>query len=241
MICITPKGFIPLLQTTHMETFIRISLIVHVAAGSLALLAGFAAILFRKNVKKHRPFGRIYFWSMTVVFVTAVYVSVFHDNLFLFCVAFFAYYSCLTAFRSLKLKKLHAGQKPQLFDWIVEGLFGCMHIAFVSYGIFIMVHDPNEFGVICLTFGLLGLRNNALNIKRLRGNVKHSNYWLLTHIGGMLGSYIGALTAFLVNNNNRWIHMPQIMAWLGPAVLLVPLIIYEVNRFKKKATTVNIS
>ena len=218
-----------------METFIRISLIVHVAAGCLALLSGLAAILLRNNVKRHRPAGRIYFWAMTVVFVTAVYVSVAHGNLFLFCVAFFTYYACLTAYRSLKLKKLHAGQRPHWFDWTTEVLFGLMHIAFVSYGLILLVRGVTDFGIICLLFGALGLRGNHVNTKRLRGIVEHSNYWLLSHIGGMLGSYIGAITAFLVNNNNRWLHMPQLVAWLGPTFLLVPLIAYELNKYKKKA------
>jgi hypothetical protein len=218
-----------------METFIRISLIIHVAAGMLALLSGLGAILLRNNVKQHRPFGRIYFWCMTVVFTTAVYVSAAHGNLFLFCVAFFTYYSCLTAYRSLRLKKLHAGQKPPALDWWIEGLFGFMHTAFIALGIYLLAKQNLQFGIICLVFGLLGARANQLNIQRLRGRVSHSNYWLLAHIGGMLGSYIGAITAFMVNNNNRFLHLPQIVAWLGPAVILVPLIVYEVNRFKKKA------
>lgn len=218
-----------------METFIRISLIVHVAAGCLALLSGLGAILFRNHVKRHKPIGRIYFWCMTVVFVTAVYVSLAHHNLFLFCVAFFTYYSCLTAYRSLKLKKLHHGQKPHWFDWGAEILFGVIHLGFTGYGVWLLLAGVTDFGIICLAFGLLGLRGNQLNVKRLRGIVQHSNYWLLAHIGGMLGSYIGAITAFLVNNNNRWMHLPQIVAWLGPAILLVPLIVYEVNKFRKKA------
>ena len=226
-----------------METFIRISLIIHVLAGSLALFAGLGAILLRNNVKSHRPFGKVYFWCMTVVFITAVYISSYKGNIFLFCVSFFTYYSCLTAFRSLKLKKLHVDQKPHWVDWGIEALFGITHFGFVCFGVLllsgkdksIMGGGMTEFGVICLVFGLLGLNGNRQSIKRLRGNVEHSNYWLLAHIGGMLGSYIGAITAFMVNNNNRFIHLPQIMAWLGPAVILVPLIIYEVSRFKKKA------
>jgi len=226
-----------------METFIRISLIVHVTAGCLALLTGLGAILLRNNVKKHRPLGKIYFWCMTVVFVTAVYISSYKGNIFLFCVAFFTYYSCITAFRSLKLKKLHIEQKPHWVDWAIEGLFGITHLGFVGFGILLLIGksttmegaELRQFGIICLVFGLLGLNANRQSIKRLRGNVEHSNYWLLAHIGGMLGSYIGAVTAFMVNNNNRFIHLPQIVAWLGPAVLLVPLIIYEVNKFKKKA------
>ncbi len=50
----------------------------------------------------------------------------------------------------------------------------------------------------------------------------------------MLGSYIGAITAFVVNNS-RIIPAPPIVLWLGPAALIVPLIIFEVRKHKKKA------
>lgn len=223
-----------------MESVIRIFLFIHVLAGSIALLSGLSAILLRNNVKRHRPFGKIYFWCMTVVFVTAIVVSTYRYNLFLFCVAFFTYYSCVTAYRSLKLKRLHVDQKPEWYDWMIEIVFGFMHVSFIAFGIFLLLSTQTEFGIICLVFGAIGLRGNQVNVKRLRGNVQHSNYWLLAHIGNMLGSYIGAVTAFFVNNNNRWVHMPQFLAWLGPAILLVPLIFYEVNRFKKKAKPVAI-
>jgi hypothetical protein len=216
-----------------METFINVSLIIHITAGCLALLAGLLAIIFRNDTRTHRPFGKVYFWCMTIIFITAMYISVYRKNIFLFCVAFFTYYACLTAFRSLKLKNIHKGQKPKTIDWIIEIVFGTMHVAFVAFGIYLLNDQNKEFGVICTVFGVLGLRGNYLSIKRLRGYIDYSNYWLLVHLGGMLGSYIGAITAFLVNNN-RWIHMPNLIAWLGPTVLLVPLIIYEIKRVKKK-------
>jgi uncharacterized membrane protein len=215
-----------------MEIFIRISLIIHVIAGSLALLSGLGAILLRNKVKLHKPFGKFYFWCMTVIFVTALYLSVFRQNYFLLFIAIFTYYSCLTAFRSLKLKKLHTGQKPMAVDWLIEGLNGAANIGLVVLGIILFTKDEMQWTIITVSFGLLGLRSGFTNIKRLRGKVNMSNYWLLAHIGGMLGSYIGAITAFLVNNN-RWIGMPQVMAWLAPTVILVPFIFYEIGRHKK--------
>jgi hypothetical protein len=218
-----------------MELFITISLIIHVSAGMIALLSGAGAIFLRNKVKIHKKFGIVYFYCMTVVFITAVYISVYKENVFLFCVAFFTYYSCLTAYRALKLKRLHIDQKPTKLDWIIEGFFGFMHVSFVLFAIFIFIKGNVTFGIISLVFGLLGLRGNQNNIKRLRGVLEYKNYWLLAHIGGMCGSYIGAFTAFFVNNNNRFIHLPQIVAWLGPAVFIVPLIIYEVSKHQKKA------
>lgn len=218
-----------------MELFIKSSLVVHIVAGLIALLSGLVAILLRRKTGIHKKVGRVYFYAMTVVFVTAVYLSAVKTNVFLFCVAFFTYYSCLTAFRALRLKRLHIDQKPTKLDWAIEVFFGFMHVCFVVFAVVVLVKGNVAFGIVSLVFGLLGVRGNWDTIKRLRGNVVYRNYWLLAHIGGMCGSYIGALTAFFVNNNARFIHLPDVVAWLGPAVFVAPLIFYEVNKHQKKA------
>lgn len=220
----------------------KIILIIHIIAGSLALLSGLFAIIFRNKVKIHKPIGKIYFWAMTVIFVSAIYMSIVHTNVFLFCVAFFTYYSCLTAYRSLKLKKLHLDQRPTKFDWAIEIFFGFMHIAFVIVGGLLFIKGNIAFGIISSVFGILGIRGNYATWQRFKKNLVYRNYWLLAHIGGMMGSYIGAITAFVVNNS-AIIPAPPIVLWLGPAAFIVPLIIFEVKKHEKKAgkfQTVNV-
>ncbi|MEO6305155.1 MAG: hypothetical protein ABIP51_18495 [Bacteroidia bacterium] len=212
----------------------HVILILHIIAGSAALLSGLFAIIFRNKVKIHKPIGKIYFWSMTVIFVSAIYMSIAHSNIFLFCVSFFTYYSCLTAYRSLKLKKLHIDQQPHKLDWAIEAFFGAMHIGFIVFALFLLTGPNKPFGVISLVFGVIGLRGNYITIQRFRKKIIYKNYWLLAHIGGMLGSYIGAITAFVVNNY-KIIPLPSVVLWLGPAAFLVPLIFYEINKHKKKA------
>jgi uncharacterized membrane protein HdeD (DUF308 family) len=206
-----------------MENLFYAILIVHIIAGTTSLLSGLGAIIFRNKVKTHRPFGKIYFWSMTVIFVSAIYMSIAHS-----------YYSCLTAFRSLKLKKLHLDQNPSKIDWAIEAFFGLMNVGFVVFAILLLMGPNKNFGIISLVFGLVGVRGNYITIMRLRKKLEYKNYWLLAHIGGMLGSYIGAITAFVVNNS-RVIPLPNIILWLGPTALFVPLIVFELKKHKKKA------
>ncbi|MCW3076055.1 MAG: hypothetical protein JWO32_664 [Bacteroidetes bacterium] len=217
-----------------MEKLTLSILILHITAATIALLSGLLAILFRNKLKIHRPVGKIYFWAMTVVCSTAVYLSVIKLNIFLFCVSFFTYYACLTAYRSLKLKKLHLGQKPTWFDWSIELFFGVMHIGFLGFAAFLLISGNTSFGIISLAFGFLGIRGNYITIKRFTGQQEYRNYWLLAHISGMSGSYIGALTAFLVNNN-KWIHAPQVLVWLGPTVFIIPLVVFEMKKHRQKA------
>ena len=122
-------------------------------------------------------------------------------------------------------------------DWIIEIVNVLTNTSLIIFGIYYSVNHEWQGGLISVVFGLIGLRNSQSNYKRLSGKISNKNYWLIAHIGGMLGSYIGAITAFTVNNN-RWMGLPDVIAWLGPTVILVPFIIYETAKFKK-ATLIN--
>lgn len=208
--------------------------IIHISAGATALISGLLAILFRKRVNVHKPVGRVYFWSMTVIFGSAIYMAFVKFNVFLFCVAFFTYYACLTAYRALRLKRLHLNQEPDRIDWIIEAFFGSMHLAFLGFAFCKLYQGQFSIGMVSLVFGLFGLQGNYSTIQRLKKRLAFRNYWLLAHISGMLGSYIGAITAFTVNNYER-IPLPPIVLWLGPTLVLAPFIAYEVRTHKNKA------
>ncbi|MES2516350.1 MAG: hypothetical protein V4580_19505 [Bacteroidota bacterium] len=58
-------------------------------------------------------------------------------------------------------------------------------------------------------------------------------YWLKKHIGNMCGSYIGAITAFTVNQSSH-IPVSPIILWLAPTVIITPIIICELKKIKTK-------
>lgn len=72
---------------------------------------------------------------MTVVFITAMFVSVYKELLFLFLIGIFTYYSTITAFRSLKLKNLNNRQKPYPINWFIEIVAGITFVSMMIYGI----------------------------------------------------------------------------------------------------------
>lgn len=214
-----------------MEKTYTIAIIIHVLAGIGALIFGALAIILKKNTPKHKPVGRIYFYCMTTIFVTGVYLSVFKGLLFLFFIAIFTYYSTIIAYRSLRLKNLHNGQKPMKIDWIVETIAGVTFIGLIVFAIYYYVQNKNINALIPLTFGLFGLWGVIKNTNRLLSKPKETLYWLKMHIGNMLGSYIGAITAFVVNQSEH-IPLPPIALWLGPAAILVPIIMFELKKVK---------
>jgi hypothetical protein len=50
----------------------------------------------------------------------------------------------------------------------------------------------------------------------------------------MCGSYIGAITAFVVNQSEH-IPLPEIALWLGPTAIITPIIIMELKKVKSNA------
>lgn len=216
-----------------MKTFIQISTIIHIIAGATALLFGALAIILKKNTPKHKPVGKVYFWSMTIIFITGVYLSVFKNNIFLFLIAFFTYYSACIAYRALKLKHLNITQKPTVLDWFIEIAAGISFIGMIVFAILAYYKSHNFGAIIPLVFGSFGLWGVSRNLKRLISKPKQTMGWLKVHIGNMLGSYIGAITAFVVNQMEH-IPLPPIVMWLGPAVILVPIIVIELKKVKSQ-------
>lgn len=216
-----------------MEQLLKILVIIHVTAGSGALLFGAIAFGLRKNTHKHKPIGRIYFWCMTIVFVTAMIVSVAKSLLFLFMIGIFTYYSTIIAYRSLRLKNLHEGQKPLKIDWFIEIVAGITFLGMAVFGLLTLFKNENLGGIIPLIFGIFGILSVRKNLKLLIKGPTKTLYWYKKHIGHMMGSYIGALTAFLVNQTE---HIPvnPILLWFGPALIIVPAIIFQMKKVKSK-------
>jgi hypothetical protein len=66
----------------------------------------------------HRRFGKIYFWAMAGVAVTALILSVALPVYFLTMVAVFSFYSAFAAYRVLYLKGMYKGARPKAVDWM---------------------------------------------------------------------------------------------------------------------------
>ncbi|MBP7807750.1 MAG: hypothetical protein KA163_00520 [Bacteroidia bacterium] len=216
-----------------MEQLLKILVIIHICAGAGVLIFGAIAFGLRKNTPKHKPIGKIYFWCMSIVFVTAMIVSVAKSLLFLFMIGIFSYYSTIIAYRSLRLKNLHNNQKPLKLDWFIEILSGLTFLGMVVLGLFILIRNQNVGGVVPLIFGCFGLLSVRTNLKLFIKGPKETLYWYKKHIGHMMGSYIGAFTAFLVNQTP---HIPihPTLLWFLPTLIIMPAMIIEMKKVKSK-------
>jgi hypothetical protein len=203
---------------------------IHIISGSLALIAGPIAMFNQDGGKLHRKSGIIYFYSMMVIFVSSIILSIARENLFLFMVGIFSCYLVMTGYRALKLKMLHRGQKAEKIDWFILIISLFAGIGLMMMGVWLYFSKDNSFGLVPFIFGGVMLMGVKEDYNRFTVPPTEKNHWLLKHIAGMMGGYIATLTAFLVQNVNT---DPSFIAWLAPSVLVTPIIIYSTRKIKK--------
>lgn len=211
-----------------METIFTILLIIHIIAGSIGLLTGTINIIKKKGDKVHKNVGKFFFYSMLINGFAGFIMSLIHRNDFLLIVAVFSIYMVATGQRFLSLKQLHKEQKPKVIDWVLTYTMLVFAFLFITYGSYLLINKVN-FGIVLLVFAVVSCLMAIKDIKVYKGNIKEKNYWLLLHIQRMVGSYIAALTAFIVVNNH---FLPGIVGWLLPTVIFTPLIVKWTKQYR---------
>jgi len=206
---------------------------VHIMAGFTALFVAPVAMVVRKGGDAHRLWGKIFFYSMAVVAITAIVVGVWRDNMFLAMLAVLSFHLVASGYRSLYHKRLHEGQRPSTMDVVVQGTAG-----FVNGGLFIwgmvnmMLGNRGSGTMLFLAFGLIGSLLVWRNLQRFykRSNEKHE--WLYAHMGNFLGGYIATVSAFSAVNFT--FIKPVALQWLWPTIVGTPLIILWTRYYRKK-------
>ncbi|WP_194976361.1 hypothetical protein [Aquiflexum lacus] len=212
-------------------TLFKILLALHIICGGISLFYGAFIMFSKKGDKKHKKIGNVYFYAMLSTSVLAIVMSYLHPNYFLFIIAIFTIYMILSGKRYLEKKKT---SNVKSLDWIVTVSMFIFGLIFIAYGIFAIVKNDN-FGIVLIVFGSISILFVVQDYRNFKGLSTIKNFWLTTHLQRMVGSYIAAITAFIVVNNSI---LPEIVAWLLPTVFLVPLITiwrrkYQVLRVRK--------
>ncbi len=214
-----------------MNTAVKIALIIHIFAGTVALACGLLSMLNKKGSKIHRLTGKMFFVSMTGVFVTAIFISVVKNIPFLFIVGFFSYYLACSGYRALFLKKLHLQQQPTLVDWVINitGMLAGAGLIIFSYSWFL---HKGIWGLVPLLFGLFCLLNGVADVRRFYKRPVRKQHWLFTHGSRMGGAFAATLTAFTVVNIN--IGYASWVLWILPGMLTGIWISKILRGYRKK-------
>ena len=219
-----------------MENFVKYTLSFHVLVGTIALISGAVAILSKKGKKWHNQSGKIYFWAMTLVFITGIIVAGYRFNRFLFLIAFLSYYSVFSGVRFLKLKKLHKDQNPKWYDWAAGILNGITNIVFIGLGLYYLFQPNNNLAgaLLSIGFGIGGFMISYTNLYPFFIRPKKAYHWYLAHIGNMMGGYIATFTAFLSTMVTRFDLMNPFVAFALPPLIGIPLLLFWQKRIEKK-------
>lgn len=219
-----------------MKTTIHIMLIIHIISGTLALSCGLLSMLNKKGSKRHRATGKLFFGSMTGVFITATSISLVKNIPFLFMVGFFSYYLACSGYRALFLKKLYLQQQPAPLDWIINitGMISGMGLILFSYSWFL---QRGIWGLVPLLFGLFCLFNGISDMRSFYKRPDNKQYWLFRHGGRMGGTFAATLTAFIVVNIN--IGSANWLSWILPGILVGTWISRILSRYRKKLNKMN--
>jgi uncharacterized membrane protein len=208
-----------------METTKLITLILHITGGYLALTSGLLAMISPKGQRLHRISGSLFYYSMMVVGISSLVLSVIIANTFMFHIGLFVLYQNHGGRKALQVKTL----KPDWLDFTVVG------IALIN-GIFMLV----SMNIVLLVFGGISLFLTTGDLwtfrKVLNGVTIPRLAWLRKHIGMMIGAYIGTITAFLVVNIASF--EPAWLIWLAPTFILVPLMRYWTHKYTKPSQSI---
>ncbi|MCC7532397.1 MAG: DUF2306 domain-containing protein [Bacteroidia bacterium] len=215
-----------------MNIIFTIFLILHIVGGSVGLFTGTINLVRKKGDKRHKLVGRFFVYGMLTAGFSSLVLSIIHPNYFLFIVGIFTIYLTGTGTRYLRLKMLGNNQLPKTMDWTITIAMLLSGLIFIGLGIKHLI-DSNNFGIVFIVFGLLGVRLVMTDFKNYKGQIIAKNYWLLAHLQRMTGAYIASATAFLVVNAKYFPEqIPSIAYWLLPTVILFPLIISWTKKYK---------
>jgi hypothetical protein len=224
-------------------TYLRALLAFHIACGVTAFLCAPVALATAKGGKTHRRWGKVYFWAMTGVAITALILSFALPIFFLAMVAVFSFYSAFAAYRILFLKDMFKGARPRAFDWAAAVitilssallfLMGflkphAMHVGIIHIG-------GHAVSIVSVVFGIIGMRLGSGSIYRFLHPPSAKMFWWFDHMQGMIASYIAAMTAFSAVNLGHWFG-PAWWVWLWPTIVGVPCIALWTRYYEKKFT-----
>jgi len=202
----------------------QILLFTHIIAGAIGLVSGSIILSLKKGDQFHKLLGRIFFYSMVVSMLISLPISLQKSNEFLFIIAVWTLYMLITGLRALKKTNI---EKVDAWDWLITTIMMLFGIVLLSIGV-IAVIKGSFMGLVAVVFGVISLLFVFTDVRFYRAEGKYKNQFLIIHIQRMVGAYIASFTAFIVVNNTV---LPNVVAWLLPTVIMVPLIIYWIKKW----------
>ena len=199
-----------------------ILLIVHIAAGSIALLTALIAVVTAKGGRYHVLAGRIYAIAMTVIFLTALPLAILGSSVFLLLIAVFSFYLVFAGWQFARNRR----GRPQPVDWCAAAIMGVTGLAMWGYGVVLASSGDGQW-VTMLIFGAiavaLSLVDGRYYLGLSRGRKRAGVQRIQRHLTNMLAGTIATVTAVAVVNIDL---NPVWLPWILPTIVITPLIVW---------------
>lgn len=191
----------------------------HILAGIVALGAAGIAIGSAKGGRLHRRSGNAYTLAMLIVGTTALVLSVVHPDPFLFAVGVFSLYLVFTGWRAA----MRRDGRPRHADHVGGAVMALAGLGMIGWGAQGVLSGSGAQPVILLAFGSIGLTMALADWRDWQRGPVTGKPRIARHLGRMLGGTIATITAAGVVNLG---FLPDLVVWLGPTVLVAPLIVW---------------
>lgn len=169
----------------------QFNILIHVLAGSLALIVGLAALLAPKRSFRHIQFGRYFLFLLSVVVVSGFLGWLFfRSNPFLLMLTILSGYVGYAGWRTIRLRE----KRGSRFDLLVALLASIMGILFLVY----MNQSNSSWNpmVIYSTLGALCLVTSYDILKYVWLYRYIKKWWIYEHIYKMISAFSAIFSAF---------------------------------------------
>jgi len=225
----------------HWPVYLQVLLTLHIACGVVGFVCAPVALATVKGGRTHRLWGKVYFWAMAGVAVTALTLSLLLPIWFLAMVAVFSFYAAFSGYRVLYLKDMYKGGRAKVVDWLAAGItvasslllmvMGFLRPELMRVGVITVAGHP--VSIVSVVFGFLGVRLGWRSMASFMKPPAHKMFWWFDHMQGMIASYIAAMTAFSAVNLGHWFGAAW-WVWLWPTILGVPAIAVWTRYYERK-------
>ena len=195
-----------------------ILLVIHVLAGTVALLCSAIAVSSQKGKKLHVLSGRTYFWCMVGIFLTAIPMSIINSNIFLFLIAIFSFY---LAFAGMRFAKNRKGIATTI-DYIAVSLIILSGLGMWVLAVIYFINENSQY-ITLLVFGFIALALGCADYISHKNKAAIGKERIAKHLTNMMAGTIAVITAVLVVNVNI---EPIWIWWLLPTAVITPIIFY---------------
>lgn len=219
-------------KTAMLEFFSKASYYIHIVAGASTLVTGPIAIFYNfRDPRKHRLVGKVFFYAMLIVAVSAIIGYFKHPGVvffqFLLGISILVLAGIFRGVRSIFLMK---GGSVRWFDFAYTAMLGLNGVWMLRQALFQLNGENMAFPILFGVFGLMSLGDTWENWRVFtKPHLLHRFDWMRLHLGTMLGAFTASTTAFTVNSAP---FLPWWAQWFGPIILIVPLQVYFARKVK---------